>query len=238
VANPQAEDGHTDIANDVLEALARIRIPGEARQVLDVILRKTWGWKKRSDDIPLSQFCLMTGMPKDKVVRARIKLEAMNIVVSKKGNGLARTYRFNKNFETWKPLPKKEIVSQKGNLRFPKRKSPSPPLPSPKETLQKKERKRIADALILFLNETGGRTFELNDTNRKNIMARLKEGVSEEECRTVITYKFDDQFFKDNPENFNPITLFRTSKFSKYRQAAKLPREKTEEQKMQEWLNS
>jgi len=37
MANPQLVDGYTRIDNALLDALARIRIPGEARQVFDVI---------------------------------------------------------------------------------------------------------------------------------------------------------------------------------------------------------
>jgi phage replication O-like protein O len=129
MANPQKENGHTQIANEVMEALGRIRIPGEARQVLDVIIRKTWGWNKKNDQISLSQFCLATSMKKDKIIRARNKLQKMNLIcVSQKGNDLCQTYLFNKDFESWKPFPKKEtfpkkemIVSQKGNASYPKK---------------------------------------------------------------------------------------------------------------------
>ena len=38
MANPQTENGYTKIANEIMEALAHIRIPGEAMQVLLVIL--------------------------------------------------------------------------------------------------------------------------------------------------------------------------------------------------------
>ena len=56
MASPQLKDGYVAIANEIMDALAHIRIPGEARQVLDVILRKTYGWKKKEDEISLSQF--------------------------------------------------------------------------------------------------------------------------------------------------------------------------------------
>ena len=52
MAMPQVENGYTRIANELLEALAKIRIPGEARQVFDVIMRKTYGFRK-SDPIAL-----------------------------------------------------------------------------------------------------------------------------------------------------------------------------------------
>ncbi|MBI5447822.1 MAG: replication protein [Gammaproteobacteria bacterium] len=64
MVTPQCEDGYTKIANELLEALARIRIPGETHQVLDTVLRKTYGYGKKEDAISLSQFVLATGLSK------------------------------------------------------------------------------------------------------------------------------------------------------------------------------
>jgi len=38
MASPQLENGYTRIANELMEALARIRIPGEARQVKESLI--------------------------------------------------------------------------------------------------------------------------------------------------------------------------------------------------------
>ena len=46
MANPQKENGYIMIANEIMEALAKYRIPGEQRQCLDVILRKTYGYDR------------------------------------------------------------------------------------------------------------------------------------------------------------------------------------------------
>ena len=108
MANPQTENGYTKIANEIMIALCRVRIPGEARQILDVIISKTYGWNKKCDRISLSQFVEMTGQQKSHVSRNIKKLEAMNlIVITLKGNKLGHTYNFIKDFERWKPLPKK-----------------------------------------------------------------------------------------------------------------------------------
>ncbi len=114
MANPQLENGFTRIANEIFDALAYIRIPGEAHQVLTVILRKTYGFQKSEDAISLSQFCLYTKLRKGDVCRAINKLISMGII-SKKANGVASLYRFNKDFSTWRPLAKKQIVSNKAN---------------------------------------------------------------------------------------------------------------------------
>ena len=129
MASPQKENGYTAIANEILEAISRIRIPGEARQVLDVIIRKTYGFHKKQDAIALSQFCLATGLKKPTVCKAINKLKKMNlIIITQKGNGQANIVRFNKDFDTWEVLPKKVtlpkkvmVVTQKGNASLPKK---------------------------------------------------------------------------------------------------------------------
>ncbi len=109
MANPQCEDGYTKIANELLEAFARIRISGEARQVLDVILRKTYGFGKREDAISLSQFHLATGLSKSHICDSINKLKIMN-VITEKGNDIARIFSINKDYSQWKPFPKKGKV--------------------------------------------------------------------------------------------------------------------------------
>jgi phage replication O-like protein O len=124
MANPQLEDGYTPIANEILDALARIRVPGCARQVLDVIIRKTYGWGKKADRISLSQLSEATRLSRVYVVKARHTLEQMNLIklgVTQKGNGTETTYWFNKDYETWKVLPKRVHVTQKGNGVLPNR---------------------------------------------------------------------------------------------------------------------
>ncbi len=106
MASPQIEDGYTRIANEIMEALARIRIPGEARQIVDTIFRKTYGFNKKEDMISLSQFCLATGMKKPACSRAIKTASRMNVIIKKDNSGI-HFYSINKDFETWKPLSKK-----------------------------------------------------------------------------------------------------------------------------------
>jgi phage replication O-like protein O len=126
MASPQKENGYTPIANELVEALAHIRVNGEAMQVLWVILRKTYGFQKKSDSIALSQFSLATGLSKIAVRKAVNKLLSLNII-TQKGNDLAKEYCLVKDYSSWKPLPKKVTlpkkvrgVTQKGTKRYPK----------------------------------------------------------------------------------------------------------------------
>lgn len=112
MANPQKEDGYTAIANEIMEALARYRIPGEQRQCLDFILRKTYGYNKKSDAISGSQFVGATGIKKQNVQRALRGLIEKNIVI-KKDYQPHPIYRFNKNYNTWKVSSKRSTVIKK-----------------------------------------------------------------------------------------------------------------------------
>lgn len=114
---PQLENGFTKIANELIEQFARIRISGESMQILWVIIRKLYGFKKKSDKIALSQFMQATGMKKPTVCRALKKLESMGLItIIKNGNDIASEYRLQKNMDKWKPLSKKIIVIKKDNL--------------------------------------------------------------------------------------------------------------------------
>ena len=85
MANPHKKNGFVPIAFEIMEALAKTRIPGQARQILDFILRKTYGWDKKEDSISLSQFTEATNLTKTHVCRGINKLIEMNII-TKKGN--------------------------------------------------------------------------------------------------------------------------------------------------------
>ena len=137
MASPQTENGYTRIANEIMEKFARTRINGEARQILDVILRKTYGWGKKEDKISLSQFCLATELKKPTVCKGIKKLLKMNLI-TQKGNDWQKIYGLNKDFETWKVLPKRIIVTQKGNEYYPKGQKV---LPKRLHTKEKKETK-------------------------------------------------------------------------------------------------
>ena len=132
MANPQKENGYTPIANEIMEALAKTRIPGEARQVLDVIIRKTYGFNKAEDLISLSQFVRATGLKRPNVVRAIQKLLEMNIIrrkykqyqkrysgigndtpVSKVIPATGGSYELNKNYEKWQPSIKSDTPVSK-----------------------------------------------------------------------------------------------------------------------------
>ena len=154
---PQTENGFTQIANELIEQFARIRIPGEAMQVFWVMLRKIYGFHKKSDPIALSQIVAATGLSKVAVCKAVKKLIELNLI-TKKGNKIAAEYAINKHFDTWNPLPKKVTlpkkvicITKKGNLPLPKKDTTKETITKEtitKEIKQKKIKEKKADVVF------------------------------------------------------------------------------------------
>ena len=97
MARPQLEDGHTQIANEILEHLMRIYLPPNQWQVLVCIIRKTYGFKKKVDWIANCQIVEATGLVKSTVSRALRALENQRLICR---NG--KTIGFQKDWEQWK----------------------------------------------------------------------------------------------------------------------------------------
>ena len=156
MANPQAENGHIDIANEIVEALARTYLSPTESKVLWAILRKTYGWHKKIDRISYSQLEELTGLNRRHIAPVLKRLVSRNIV-TQTGNGQALKYGLQKDFDRWaaitqtgngryKPLPKQVTVDTNhylfGVLPLPKQ--VTEPLPKQvttketKETIQKK----------------------------------------------------------------------------------------------------
>ena len=97
MANPQLEDGHTQIANEILEKLMKLHLSPNQWRVLLCIIRKTYGFKKKVDYIANSQIQTATGLGKSVVSRALRELQARNIITR---NG--KVSGIQKDWEKWK----------------------------------------------------------------------------------------------------------------------------------------
>ena len=100
--SPQKENGYMAIANEILDALCKTHIPARERQCLDLILRKTYGFNKKEDDISLSQFEIGTGIEKRSLRRSLESLMSKNIIGVRKN---AHRVCANKVQEVCAPVP-------------------------------------------------------------------------------------------------------------------------------------
>jgi len=151
MAKPQKEDGHVDIANEIVEALAKTYLSSYESQVLWAIFRKTYGWHKKEDWITGSQLVKITGINKSHISRTLKKLTKRNLII-RNDNKLS----FQKDYDIWEKLPKqaptkklpiqdtklpKQVtkVTQIGNEQLPKQVNTKETKETiTKETIQKK----------------------------------------------------------------------------------------------------
>uniref|UniRef100_A0A6M3KBP9 Putative DNA replication initiation protein n=1 Tax=viral metagenome TaxID=1070528 RepID=A0A6M3KBP9_9ZZZZ len=120
MADVQKEHGHVDIANGIVEALAKTHLSSYETQVLFAILRKTYGWHKKEDWITNTQIADMTGIAEAHISRT-IKLLLQKNIIYKNGKKLA----IQKDYEKWVKLPKgvtshHGVKLPKGDIKLPK----------------------------------------------------------------------------------------------------------------------
>jgi len=99
VAKPELEDGHTQIANEILEHLMKTHLSANQWQVLLCIIRKTYGFHKKVDYIANSQIVKATGLCKAVVSRATHSLSDMKII-----NRNGKSIGLQKDWEMWQEL--------------------------------------------------------------------------------------------------------------------------------------
>ena len=140
--NPQAENGHVDIANEIVEALCTTQLSGYESRILWALFRKTYGWHKKEDRISLSQFQELTGLPIPKISNTLKRLVLRKMVsVTENGKGKTKSYCFQKVYTLWRDLPEKVIpkmaIAEKGITE--NRSKGLPISASTKETLTKEK---------------------------------------------------------------------------------------------------
>jgi phage replication O-like protein O len=210
MANPQCEDGYVRIANEIQDALCRTRISGEERQILDCILRKTYGWGKLEDAISLSQFVDMTGIIKTHIPRAiNGLLSKKMITITKNGNAPAHIYSFVKDYEQWESLPKKVTlpklvmkVTKNGNKPLPKMGTTITTIKEKKEKIYSQEAVEyiLSKKLLDYILQRNPKHRQPNLNSWAKSIGQLIEinKRTPEEIEEVIDWCQEDSFWQNN----------------------------------------
>lgn len=116
MASPQVENGHTRIANEILEHLIQIPFKGCELAIVLFILRKTYGFHKTEDEISISQFEAGLSRSRQTIVTALKNLQLVNIArLVKRGHSrnCSNLWAFNKDYDTWKLVNTARLVKRK-----------------------------------------------------------------------------------------------------------------------------
>lgn len=178
---PQTEDGYTQIANELLDALTRTRVPGEERQMFDFILRKTYGFNKKMDMISLSQFVTTTGVKRQNVHSSLKSLFIKRMIVIQKNDNGSITYGINKHYQEWLSSSKKITPSSKEMTTVIQKDSElsSKKIPT-KDTLTKERKDTLSPSEFsdLWNTTVAGKlpaVLKLTDIRKRKIKNRLAE---------------------------------------------------------------
>ncbi|WP_250489962.1 replication protein [Caballeronia sp. INML2] len=104
----QVEDGFTRIAHGILEALALADLGKRHYKVLMVLLRQTYGYNKKADEISLTQFRDKTGVLPPNVSTAIDELVEMRVIVRTPGKH-AFCLAVNKSYGQWTGKAKVDV---------------------------------------------------------------------------------------------------------------------------------
>jgi phage replication O-like protein O len=245
MANPQPDE-FTRISNEILHALMMTDLTGREFRLVLLIIRKTYGFHKKDAAIALSVMSRETGLHKVNCSQVVKALEQKKVItVTEYSNGLGKSYRFNKNYEEWRPLPKAVTVTE-GSNRYRRQLPPvtvdgNGPLPNleidsildikenfkesikereplPKAVTPEKGKNGIPYASIIEdLNKKSGKHFRPIDSTKTLIKARFHQGFTEEDFQRV--HDNMTAKWKNNPkmnQYLRPATLYRESKFEGY----------------------
>lgn len=101
MSNPQVENGFTRISNEIMEALCKVNLSPYESRMLWFLLRKTYGYRRKADRIPLSQFSNGTGLDRRLVHRALKGLSSKRMTVIGRDDMNQPTIGFQKDYEKW-----------------------------------------------------------------------------------------------------------------------------------------
>jgi len=194
MASPELEDGFTRIANELLEAILEFDFSKRELNIVFAIIRKTYGYNKKSDDISLSQIAKLTGLKSPHISCSIRDLSAKKVLLIQEGK-YGQNIEFNKKYKQWKGLPKQERY-QNSNPAITKTVTKGLPKQEPQKTTPKdntkKKREGVTKTVILppNLNKAAWNEFI---QHRKDINKKLSDLSSKKNINILIEHSFDDQ---------------------------------------------
>ena len=109
--SPQLENGYLRIANELYEAILKFQFSKRELLVVLSIIRKTYGYGKKKDDISLSQITNMTNIRPEHVSRTVNHLSVIKVLLKQQGK-YSQNIELNKKYGEWLVLPKQQPIAK------------------------------------------------------------------------------------------------------------------------------
>lgn len=105
--SPSLEDGYLRIANELFDAILRFGFTHRQQSVLLAIIRKTYGYGKKRDDMSAAQLGELCGIARNHVTEALKDLEAMRVIEKWDGQ-YGCVIGINKRYREWLPAEREK----------------------------------------------------------------------------------------------------------------------------------
>lgn len=125
MTSPQVEDGYTRIANELLDAILRYPFTKRELNIVLAVVRKTYGYNKKSDDMTLTQLADLTSIDLANVSRTVASLVDKNVLLKQQGR-YGYVLGINKKYNSWTPCQNGNLAKtartpcQNGKVSLPK----------------------------------------------------------------------------------------------------------------------
>jgi phage replication O-like protein O len=196
-STPQLEDGQVRLANELYDVILAFGFSGRELKVLLAIIRKTYGFSKKVDDVAASQISEMCGVSRQHVTTALNALALRNVIVKRPGR-FGSILGIQKNHKRWipdaqsppalNPEPMGSAVSKSSANVPPPAKSTADGVPNtftcpesghvPQEDMTSPETGQVASP------ETGHTTTNFPTTNPQQPKSCAPQANRESESRT------------------------------------------------------
>ena len=99
-AAPQVEDGFVRIANELFDAILLAPLSKRELLVVMAVIRKTYGYGKKSDDMTMTQIAEITGLTRPHVSETVRDLASKNVFLIRDGE-YGKVIGIQKNYKKW-----------------------------------------------------------------------------------------------------------------------------------------
>lgn len=100
-SGPQLEDGFVRVANELYDAILEKLSSYRHIKIVMAIIRKTYGYGKKEDDITISQIADITGIHRNNVGKALRELEDMGVINKVRAGSHGLIVGINKHHTQW-----------------------------------------------------------------------------------------------------------------------------------------
>lgn len=220
-----------------MEQLAKAKLNGTQRAILDVIFRYTYGFNRIEHEFGLTFLAKATGRNKMQVKRELDKLIERKIilVVENSDYNNPKVLKFNKDYDQWIQLAKTLTVNEKAKSTVSENaystvselaystvsENAYQEIKNKKNIKEKYKEKYIVEKIpyaeiVNYLNQRIGSQYKhTTKKTRALIKARWNEGFRLEDFQTVIDKKANEWIGTDMQKYLRPETLF-GNKFEGY----------------------